>query len=135
MYPPKGFRGVGCRRAATAWGVIANEYMQIANEEIMLIAQIEREEAIRNIQDIVSVEGVDVALIGPMDLSASMGLLGKPFDPKVVEQMEKVVDACEAAGVTPGIAFGANIDHINQLVKRGFRFIGVGMDVAFLQTG
>ena len=135
MYPPEGLRGVAPNRAATAWNVTPEEYLRIANDEIMVIVQIEREEAIRNIEDIVSVEGVDATFIGPMDLSASMGFRGEPFHPKVVEQMDKVLDACEAAGVAPGIAFGANIDHINQLISKGFRFIGVGIDINFLQRG
>lgn len=134
-YPPEGLRGVAPGRAARAWNVTPNEYLEIANDEIMVIIQIEREEAVNNIEEIVSVEGVDATLIGPMDLSASMGLKGKPFDPKVVRAMRKVVEACRSAGVAPGIAFGKSIEHINNLIEQGFRFIGVGLDTDFLLKG
>jgi len=134
-YPPGGLRGVAPGRAARAWGVTPNEYLEIVNDEIMVIVQIEREEAIENIEGIVSVEGVDATLIGPMDLSASMGLRGKPFHPKVVKAMEKVVEECKSAGVAPGIAFAESIDHIGKLMDRGFQFIGVGEDISLLLKG
>jgi len=134
-YPPEGLRGVAPGRAARAWRISSDEYLATANEEIMVIIQIEREEAVNNIEEILSVDGVDATFIGPMDLSASMGLLGKPFAPEVVLAMDKVLNACKKAGIAPGIAFGSGIDHINELIARGFRFVGVGGDTSFLLRG
>jgi len=134
-YPPEGLRGVAPGRAANFWGVSSEEYLEIANDEIMVIVQIEREEAVKNIEDIVSVEGIDATFIGPMDLSASMGFRGKPFHPKVLEAMDKVLEACKNAGVAPGIAFGMNVEHIKELIAQGFQFIGVGVDISFLLRG
>lgn len=49
--------------------------------------------------------------------------------------MERVVDACRASGVAPGVAFGRGVDHLNSLIEMGFRFIGVDSDTGFLATG
>jgi len=134
-YPPDGLRGMAPGTASSAWGVSRDEYLEIANDETMVIVQIEREEAVKNIEDIVSVEGIDATFIGPMDLSASMGFRGKPFHPKVVKAIEKVLEACKNSDVAPGIAFGSNIEHINSLIHQGFKFIGVGVDLNFLLKG
>ena len=134
-YPPEGIRGAAPGRPAKVWGITPDEYLLTSNEEIMVIAQIEREEAVKNIEEILSVDGIDGTLIGPTDLSISMGLTGKPFHPKVVEAMEKVLDACREAGVAPGIAYTLSNEHTKELIAKGFRFIGIGSDVGFLLKG
>ena len=111
------------------------EYLKIANDEVLVVVQIETTKAVENIEEVVSVEGVDATFIGPSDLSASMGHRGEYFHPEVVNAMERVVDACWASGVAPGIAFGRGVDHLNSLIEMGFRFIGVGSDTGFLATG
>ena len=134
-YMPEGLRGCAAGRPSSAWGVTSQEYMAIANDEILVAVQIETKEAVENIDEIVSVEGVDATFIGPSDLSASMGVRGRYWDPDVVEAMDKVVEACDAAGVAPGIAFGRDLEHCNELIEQGFRFIGVGGDKDFLRLG
>jgi len=64
-----------------------------------------------------------------------MGHRGEYFHPEVVEAMGRVVEACKYSGVAPGIAFATGVDHVNSLVRGGFRFIGVGSDTGFLATG
>ncbi len=134
-YAPEGLRGCAAGRPASAWGVSSQEYMRIANDEILVIVQIETRKAVENIGGIVSVEGVDATFIGPSDLSASMGVRGDFWHPDVVEAMGRVVEACEAAGVAPGIAFGRGPEHCRQLIDDGFRFIGIGGDAGFLAAG
>lgn len=139
-YPLEGLRGCGPSRPARAWGVSSSEYLQIANEEILVAVQIEREEAIQNIEEIVFVEGVDATWLGPADLSASMGLRGQYFHPKVLNAMEKMVEACMDAGVAPGIAGGAGVreygvGYVNKLVEAGFKFINIGGDMSLLKLG
>ncbi|MCW4035992.1 MAG: aldolase/citrate lyase family protein [Candidatus Bathyarchaeota archaeon] len=134
-YAPEGLRGCAPGRAARAWGISSREYLKMANDEILVAVQIETKKAIENIEGIVSVEGVDATFIGPSDLSASMGLRGEFFHPEVVKAMERVVEACQASGVAPGIAFGMGIDHVNSLIDSGFRFVGVGSDTGFLAAG
>jgi 4-hydroxy-2-oxoheptanedioate aldolase len=139
-YPPEGLRGCAPGRPAKAWGIPANEYLEIANDEILIAVQIEREEAVKKVGDIVSVEGIDATWLGPADLSASMGLRGKYFHPKVLRAMETMVEACLDAGVAPGIYAGAGveefgIDYINKLIEEGFQFINVGRDTHLLRLG
>jgi len=139
-YPPEGLRGCAPERPARAWGVSPSEYLEIANDELLIAIQIERKEAIENVEEIVSVEGIDATWLGPADLSASMGLRGQFFHPKVLKAMDKMVEACIDAGVAPGIAAGAGvakfgIDYINKLIKLGFRFINVAGDLDILKFG
>jgi 2-keto-3-deoxy-L-rhamnonate aldolase RhmA len=134
-YMPEGLRGCAAGRPASAWGISSTEYMDIVNDEIFVAVQIETKEAVENIEEIVSVEGVDATFIGPSDLSASMGVRGQFWHPDVVKALGKVVEACDAAGVAPGIAFGRDLEHCNELIEQGFRFIGVGGDKDFLRTG
>jgi 2-keto-3-deoxy-L-rhamnonate aldolase RhmA len=139
-YPPEGLRGCAPGRAASIWGVPPNEYLEIANDEVFIAVQIEREEAIENVEEIVSVEGIDATWLGPGDLSASMGLLGQPFHPKVLKAMDTMVEACLHAGVAPGIAAAAGvqqfgINYINKLIEQDFTFINVDADVNLLNLG
>lgn len=134
-YPPEGLRGCAPGRAAAAWGVSTQEYLDSANDEVLIAVQVETEKAVENIEEIVTVEGVDATFIGPSDLSASMGYRGKAFHPEVVKAMDKVLEACKASNVAPGIAYGRGVDHLNRLIEQGFRFIGIGSDTGLLSTG
>jgi 4-hydroxy-2-oxoheptanedioate aldolase len=75
-YPPEGNRGFGPTFAALRWGMPAGDYARAANNEVMAIVQIEHIDAVNRIEEILAVPGVDLPLIGPYDLSGSMGLLG-----------------------------------------------------------
>jgi len=139
-YPPEGLRGFAPGRPASVWGLPWEEYLEIANNEILIAVQIEREEAIEKLDEIVSVEGIDATWLGPGDLSASMGLRGQFFHPKVLRAMERMVEACTKAGVAPGIAAGAGfsrfgVDYISKLIDAGFRFINIGSDMNLLRLG
>lgn len=134
-YPPEGVRGCAPGRAARAWGISTDKYLKNANDEIMVIVQIERREAVENIHEIISVEGVDATFIGPSDLSASMGLIGQPWHPRVVEAINKVCEACMESEVSPGIAYTKGVEHTRKLIAQGFQLIGVGGDAGFLTRG
>jgi len=134
-YPPEGLRGCAPGRAAAAWGISSEEYIDTVNDEVLVAVQIETKKAVDNIEDIVSVEGVDTTFIGPSDLSMSLGYRGKPYHPEVIKAEEKVLKACKSAGVAPGIAFGRDIAQLNELIQKGFTFIGIGSDTGFLRYG
>jgi 2-keto-3-deoxy-L-rhamnonate aldolase RhmA len=132
-YPPKGIRGCGPRRAAL-YGLKRNEYLEVANELVMVIAQIETREAVENLDDILSVDGIDVIFIGPADLASSHGLLGKPRDPKNLETMDRILDTGKKFGVPVGI-YSLGPDYVKRDIERGFQFVVLGSDMSFLIHG
>ncbi|UCH57787.1 MAG: 4-hydroxy-2-oxo-heptane-1,7-dioate aldolase [Candidatus Bathyarchaeota archaeon] len=129
-YAPKGLRGCGPRRAS----MFDPDYYQTVDEEILVICQIETEEAVENIDDIVSVEGVDVSYIGPADLSASYGHLGNQSHPNVQEAIDRVYDATKAAGKAAGIHMGSG-KTIEERIKKGYNLITIGNDLTYLKKG
>lgn len=129
-YAPNGLRGCGPRRAA----MTDPDYLKTADEEILLIAQIETKTAVKNIDEILSVDGINVSYIGPADLSASYGHLGDMSHPEVQKAIDTVFDASEAAGVAKGIHMGAG-KTIMDRVDKGYDFITVGSDFQFFRTG
>ena len=129
-YAPKGLRGCGPRRAA----MFDSEYLKTADEELLVIAQIETKTAVENIDEILSVDGIDVSYIGPADLSASFGHLGNMSHPEVQHAIDRVFDASEAAGVATGVHMGAG-KTIMDRVEKGYNFITVGSDLQFFRSG
>lgn len=130
-YPPAGIRGLGTSMARAAnWNRTQN-YLQKANDEICIIVQIETVMALNNIEEIVAVEGVDAVFIGPSDLSASMGHIGNPGHPEVVDAIQRAFQIVLAAGKQPGV-LAVTKDLALAYVKAGARFVGVGVDAALL---
>jgi 2-keto-3-deoxy-L-rhamnonate aldolase RhmA len=134
-YPPVGIRGTGAGRAVL-FGAAAEEYEDYygqANNEVLVILQIEHYTAVENIDEILSVPGIDIAFVGPYDLSTSIGLPGQMNHPEVLMNFKKVVEACEKHNVIPGIMTWT--DGIEQHLKMGFKFLLGGIDGAILYTG
>ncbi len=131
-YPPQGVRGMGSSHASI-YGLKMQEYISAANKEIMVIIQNEHKDAVEAIDDILSVPGIDVAFIGPMDLSTSMGFLGEPNHPKVSKAIEKVKSSAKKNRVPLGI-FSPTSDDVLRRLKEGFLFIGYGADSLFLTS-
>ena len=102
-YAPQGKRGV-CRyvRAANYSSMDKFEYFKSANNETMIIAHIEGVEGINNLDEILSVPGIDVIFIGPYDLSQSLGIPGEVSNPLVTEKMKEVVLKCKENKVSVG---------------------------------
>jgi 2-keto-3-deoxy-L-rhamnonate aldolase RhmA len=129
-YAPNGLRGCGPRRAA----MFDSDYLQTADDEILVICQIETKEAVDNIEEIASVEGVDVTYIGPADLSASYGHLGNQSHPEVQEAIDKVYDATRAAGKATGV-HQASGKTIKARMEKGYNFITIGNDLVYMKNG
>lgn len=125
-YPPAGRRGVGIGRAH-GYGTRFKETLQQANEEVAVIVQAERAEAIADIDRIVSVQGVDAVLIGPYDLSASLGHTGEVTHPVVLKAIDTVREACARRRVPLGY-FGVNAAAVKPAMAQGFSLIAVGSD-------
>lgn len=131
-YPPAGIRGVGPRRASK-YGLETKDYLAMADKEIMVIVQIENIEAVNNIDEILSVDGLDALFIGPWDLSASMGFLRElpKMHPKVIEAIKKVLEAGKRTGVPAGI-YAGNVESTNDYIAQGFQFVALATDISYL---
>lgn len=132
-YAPQGTRGVGLGRA-TGYGQTFQAYLDHANQETAVVVQAEHIEAVENIADIIQVPGVDAVLIGPYDLSASMGLIGQVTHPDVQEAIGRVTQACLEAHVPLGI-IGVTAAAVRPFIERGFTLIVAGVDTLLLGAG
>jgi 2-keto-3-deoxy-L-rhamnonate aldolase RhmA len=130
-YPPEGVRGWGPRRA----NLFDPDYYATANREILVAVQIETRRALDNLDEILSVDGVDACYIGPYDLSSNLGFGIPPRweEPRYIEAFDRVLEAAEEHGKPAGIF--AEIDNIGWAVERGFRFNTVGDADSFLMHG
>lgn len=133
-YPPLGFRGVGLARAQ-GYGESFDEYVKNANADSLLIVQIEHKDAVKNIEEILSVPGIDGTFIGPYDLSLSLGIPGQLNHPDIIAAKRKVLEATLARGLTAGIHLvqpRSALKDCQLAIKDGYRFIAVGTDILFL---
>lgn len=107
MYPPKGNRGFGPRRAIQFGRVPLDEYYRTIDAELMRILQIENIHAVEDIQKMATLEGVDAFIIGPCDLAASMGYFNHLRHPDVIAAIKHVEQVVHAAGIPLGVSYGA----------------------------
>lgn len=131
-YPPLGRRGVGLGRAH-GYGTTFEQYMSHANSQVSVVIQAEHIDAVNNIDGLVKVPGIDSVLIGPYDLSASLGVTGQVDQPDVVAAIETVTNACQANNVPLGI-FGTTVESIKPYAQRGFNLLVAGIDIAMLSN-
>ena len=133
-YPPMGGRGLSSDAPHSEYDFgPLDEFVAINNEDTLAIAQIERRVAIERIDEILAVPGVDVALIGPEDLSLSMGVPGRTDHPLVVEAIEKVVASAQRNGVVPGIHMGS-VELLLRWHHKGMRMLMYDSDLGFLMA-
>lgn len=131
-FPPVGVRGFGL--AATHIGYERATIPQVLahqNENVMVVLQIETKLAVDRREELLSVPGIDAVLIGPVDLSISLGIPGDFENPKMIEAMEKVRDSCIQHGVAPGTQM-RTLALAKFWRERGMIFLGTGSETAFL---
>jgi 2-keto-3-deoxy-L-rhamnonate aldolase RhmA len=131
--PPMGSRGLGISRS-TGFGSKIEDYGTKANNTVALIVQIEHRTAVRNLDAILKVEGIDGVFIGPYDLSASMGLPGQVSHPKVQKAVAEVMRKCKARGTPFGI-FAMEATLAKQRIEEGCAFLLLGIDTCLLRKG
>lgn len=132
-YPPAGTRGVGIARAH-GYGGYFGEYVQRANEEVSIVVQVEHIDAVRNVESIIEVAGIDAVFVGPYDLSASMGLMGQVSHAEVSAAIATVRDACSRRQIPLGI-FGLDPEAMGRYLEQGFSLIAAGCDTAYILGG
>lgn len=133
-YPPHGVRGVGSALARSSlWNGVPN-YLERAKDFVSLSVQIETAQAVSNAKEIIGVDGVDSVFIGPGDLAASMGYLGKQSQPEVVDAVLSVISLARAAGKFVGVnAFDPTM--AAKYVDAGAQYVCVTADVTMLASG
>lgn len=133
-YAPIGSRGVGyCR--ANKYGVALQESFSTDNEKTIVVVQIEHIDAIHNLEEILSVKGVDAAIIGPYDLSTSMGITGDFSHPEMIKAISKNLEICKKYGVMPGIhVVKPDPEEVKSRIKQGYRFIAYSVDITMVST-
>lgn len=127
-YPPHGVRGVGAALARASRFNRIPDYLQTANDEICLLLQIESRAGLAALDDIASTEGVDGVFIGPADLAADMGFLGRPGAPEVQAEVEKALARIQSHGKAAGILIG-DLALAKRYVELGATFVAIGNDV------
>ena len=129
-YPPQGIRGVAVTHRANRYGRV-KDYFKRANEEICLLLQIETATALKNLEAIAAVEGVDGLFIGPSDLAAALGHLGDNGHPEVRTAIEDAFKRIRKAGKAPGILAPVEADARHWL-SQGCVVLAVGSDAGLL---
>jgi 2-keto-3-deoxy-L-rhamnonate aldolase RhmA len=129
-YPVEGQRSVGLSRAHK-YGLGFSDYVKKANSELIIMIQVEHIEAVRNIDTILEVKGIDAIFIGPYDLSASMGYIGQPDHHEVLSVIELVKNKCRATGIPYGI-FGVSSDALTGNSHSDCKYLLCGVDAAIL---
>lgn len=132
-WPPAGTRGVGFSRA-NLFGKNFEAYREEAQAPL-LVAMIEHVRAVGNLEEILSVEGLDAILVGPYDLSASMGLTAKFDHPEFMAAMERIRALCSRKAIPPGVhVVMPEPSVLEQRIGEGYRFIAYSIDAVLLNV-
>lgn len=130
LYPPAGRRSMGIARAHD-YGMSFQDYVKRANDEVVVVIQVEHRAAVEKIESIGAVPGIDAVFIGPYDLSASFGMPGEISHPQVQQAVDEVKRQCRKAGIPAGI-FTSDSRAAKQYINEGFRLIALGLDSMYL---
>ena len=133
-YPPRGQRGVGLARAQ-GYGARFQQYRKWLEDNAVIVAMIEHVDAVNAIDEILAVDGIDAYIIGPYDLSGSMGRPGELDHPEVQSAIAQVLEAGQRSGKPGGIhVIEPNQEELQQRIAAGFNFLGYGLDIRILDS-
>jgi 2-dehydro-3-deoxyglucarate aldolase/4-hydroxy-2-oxoheptanedioate aldolase len=130
-YPLEGIRGVAGSPRAQGYGQRVADYLRRANDEILIITAVETPTAVANLDEILTVDGLDGIFIGPMDLATSMGHLGDPKHPAVRQAIATIEAKTLAAGKVLGTISGS-WEQAQGLYERGYQLVMLMADGASL---
>lgn len=135
LYPPEGKRGFGPRRACKYCAEDLFQYIGETPDRMCRLAQVEHIDAVDNLDDMLKVPGLDGIILGPCDLSGSIGHLNDIFHPEVLSLIDLCVAKCRAVGVPIGIAVGANTEQdVRFWLDRDLQFISAGSDMSAISA-
>ena len=127
-YPPRGIRGYGPRRGQHFGMLSQPEYLAKADEQTLVIIQIEHIEAVKNFDAILAVPGIDAICLGPNDLSGSFGKLGQIQDPEVAGAIDMVIKKVRKTKVLMGVSTGYNPQTFPVWIEKGIQWINLNTD-------
>lgn len=131
-YPPQGWRGVGLARAQ-GYGADFARYREWVNQGTTVIVQVEHIQAVHNLAAILATEGVDGFMVGPYDLSGSLGVPGQFAHPAMLEAMAAIRRAGATSGKAAGIhVIEPNVEEVRQRIAEGYSFIAFSLDIRML---
>ena len=131
-YPPEGIRGFGPRRPSKYGRIPGPEFCRAANAAVLVVPQIEHLDAVRQLDEILAVPGVATIVIGPNDLSGSMGRMGEPGHPEVRAAILSIFERARHRAIPVGIAVGENEETVRGWAERGAAWISMGNDASLL---
>jgi 2-dehydro-3-deoxyglucarate aldolase/4-hydroxy-2-oxoheptanedioate aldolase len=131
-YPPLGTRGFGPRRPMQYGQLEQREYLQQANRDIFVAVQVETVELLAELDEVLKLDGLDSLVLGPQDLSGSMGRLGETTHPEVVDAMKTVASKAKAGGKFIGAGLGANPEFAQVLIECGVQWLQAGNDFEYM---
>ncbi len=134
-YPPLGTRGFGPRRPMQYGRLEQQEYLAQANRDVFVTCQIETLELLEELDDILALDGLDSLVLGPQDLSGSMGMLGETTHPKMIEAMTTVATKARAAGKFIGSGLGGDREFAQVLIDCGVQWLQAGNDFEYMIKG
>ena len=130
IYPPNGKRGFGPRRCCRYGAEDMTQYIEESSDRTARFIQIENVDAVKDLDRILRVPFIDGIIVGPCDLSGSIGHLNDLFHPEVLKLIDITIQKCNDAKMPVGVAVGANDEKSLQFwYDRGFQFISAGSDI------
>ena len=134
-FPPLGIRGYGLRSIIHDYNFSgAATEMQSSNDETLTVLQMESKECVEAIYDITAIPGVDATMVGPFDLSVSLGIPGDFESTVFWDAFDRMVDACNKNGVAPGVHMG-NTSMLKRAQEHGARYLTIGSDLSMMLQG
>ena len=134
-YPPMGTRGFGPRRPMQYGRLGQQEYLEQANRDVFVTVQVETVELVAELDEVLKIEGLDSLVLGPQDLSGSMGRLGETTHPDVIDAMTTVASKARAAGKFIGSGLGADPEFARVLFDCGVQWMQAGNDFEYMIKG
>jgi 2-keto-3-deoxy-L-rhamnonate aldolase RhmA len=131
-FPPMGVRGFGLQPTHLGYeNATMPEIIAHMNQQVMVVLQIETKTALDRVDELLAVPGVDAVMIGPADLSVSLGVPGEFENPKMVEAIGKIRDACNRHGVAPGLHV-RSVKLAQYWRDNGLRFLSCNSEIGFM---
>ena len=131
-YPPKGDRGIGYSKANN-YGMGFNEYFKSSNDDVLFVAQIEHEVAVKNINEIFSSDNIDSYIIGPYDLTGSMGIVGEFDNPNYLNNLDIIKKSAVKNGIRSGIhVVSPEVNQLKTAINEGYEFIAYSTDALLM---